>query len=99
VFVHRAGLAAHARRRSRSTTQEADPGALLAPMAGQVTQVLAAAGDRVEAGQTLVVLEAMKLEARVRAPFDGVLVAVAVRTGEHVPHRRVLGRVEAAPPG
>jgi biotin carboxyl carrier protein len=94
VFVQRGGRGAAANRRSRVAAPDADPGALLAPMAGQVTQVLCAPGDRVRSGQTIFVLEAMKLESRVRAPCAGVLAAVAVRTGEHVTHRRVLGRIE-----
>ena len=93
VFVHRAGRTTHLRRRSRAAAVAEDPGALLAPMAGQVTQVLAQAGQRVEAGQTLFVLEAMKLEARVRSPCAGVLAVVAVRPGEHVSHRHLLGRI------
>jgi acetyl/propionyl-CoA carboxylase alpha subunit len=94
VFVQRAGRGAAAQRRSRVAAPDADPGALLAPMAGQVTQILCVPGDRVQTGQTIFVLEAMKLESRVRAPWAGVLAAVAVHTGEHVTHRRVLGRIE-----
>jgi biotin carboxyl carrier protein len=99
VFAQRGGRSMLARRRARAAAAEDDPGVLLAPMAGQITQVLAVAGEAVSAGQSIFVLEAMKLEARVRAPFDGVLVEVAVRSGEHVPHRRRLGRIEASPGG
>jgi acetyl/propionyl-CoA carboxylase alpha subunit len=94
AFAQRGGRSLLARRRVRAAAADEDPGLLLAPMAGQVTDVPVGAGERVEAGQTLFVLEAMKLEARVRAPFDGVLVEVAVRAGEHVAHRCVLGRIE-----
>ncbi|HUP21779.1 MAG TPA: biotin carboxylase N-terminal domain-containing protein [Thermoanaerobaculia bacterium] len=96
AFAQRCGRSVLARRRARAAAAEDDPGVLLAPMAGQVTQVLAVAGESVSAGQSLFVLEAMKLEARVRAPFDGVLVEIAVRSGEHVPHRRRLGWIEAS---
>ncbi|MER7844908.1 biotin carboxylase N-terminal domain-containing protein [Kitasatospora sp. NPDC096077] len=61
-----------------------DPGALLAPMPGTVLRTGAAVGDTVTAGQPLLVLEAMKMEHRVTAPADGVLVELRVAPGEQV---------------
>ncbi|HEX6707900.1 MAG TPA: carboxyl transferase domain-containing protein [Albitalea sp.] len=57
---------------------------LAAPMAATVVQVAVAAGDAVRAGQTLVVLEAMKMEHELRAPHDAQVRAVLVRAGELV---------------
>ena len=57
-------------------------GSLAAPMPGVVVEVLVAAGECVRAGDTLLVLEAMKMEHQVRAPAAGVV-------------RRVLGRAGA----
>jgi 3-methylcrotonyl-CoA carboxylase alpha subunit len=59
-------------------------GSLAAPMPGTVLRVLAAPGDTVTAGQTLVVLEAMKMELAVAAPAPGTLAAVHVSEGELV---------------
>ncbi len=59
-------------------------GGLEAPMPGKVIQLLVAVGDRVRAGQTLVVLEAMKMEHPMDAPEDGVVREVFVAVGDQV---------------
>jgi 3-methylcrotonyl-CoA carboxylase alpha subunit len=59
-------------------------GSLAAPMPGTVLRVLVAPGDRVAAGQTLVLLEAMKMELAVAAPGDGTVSAVHVEPGQLV---------------
>ena len=56
-------------------------GVVKAPMHGRVLELFAAAGDRVAAGQRLAVIEAMKMEHTLRAPFAGVVAQVPVRTG------------------
>ena len=48
-------------------------GELTAPMPGKVIEVLIAKGDRVAEGDTLLLLEAMKMEHRIRAPFAGIV--------------------------
>lgn len=67
--------------RRRSTAGDGD---LSAQMPGQVIDVLVDAGDTVAAGQTLVILEAMKMEIRVNAPTDGVVERVLVSKGDVV---------------
>jgi biotin carboxyl carrier protein len=61
-----------------------------AGMPGQVRAVLVAVGDEVKAGQTLVVMEAMKMEIRAAAPFDGVVASVRVQLGDVVERDAVL---------
>ncbi|MCC7358111.1 MAG: biotin/lipoyl-binding protein [Anaerolineales bacterium] len=58
--------------------------ALVAQMPGVVQQVLVTPGEAVERGQTLVLLEAMKLEIKVAAPHSGTVRAVAVAAGQSV---------------
>lgn len=66
-------------------TRRADAhAALSAPMPATVRKVAVAAGSRVTRGDTLVVLEAMKMELPLRAPADGVVRAVHCREGELV---------------
>ncbi|SNY77780.1 pyruvate carboxylase [Nocardia amikacinitolerans] len=55
----------------------ADPGQLAAPFSGVVT-VVAAVGDRVSAGDTVATIEAMKMEAAITAPRDGVIERIAI---------------------
>ncbi len=65
-------------------------GRLTAPMPGQVRAVNVAVGDTVTKGQTLLVLEAMKMEIRIQAPSDGVVERLAVEQGETVEREQVL---------
>jgi acetyl/propionyl-CoA carboxylase alpha subunit len=76
----------------------ASAGSLLAPMPGTVIQVLADPGSSVEAGQALIVLEAMKMEHTVAAPVDGVVGQISVAAGQQVETGRVLAVVEEAEP-
>ncbi len=65
-------------------------GRLTAPMPGQVSAVNVALGDTVAKGQTLLVLEAMKMEIRIQSPMDGVVQRLAVEQGETVEREQVL---------
>ena len=57
---------------------------LTAPMPATVVRVIATVGQRVSRGDTLVMLEAMKMELPIRAPRDGVVEAVHCKAGELV---------------
>ena len=64
-------------------------------MPGTVLAVDVAEGDRVEQGHRLGVLEAMKMELALRAPFDGIVAAVGADVGEQVKLGAVLFEVTA----
>ncbi len=68
-------------------------GSLAAPMPGTVVRVLAEVGATVEAGDVLVVLEAMKMEHPVRAAVDGTVSEVLVDAGAQVEAGAVLAVV------
>lgn len=61
-----------------------------APLSGSVSRVLVEQGQAVTAGQTLVVLEAMKMETEITAPADGTVTEVAVQVGDTVSGGQVL---------
>ncbi|MEV4459003.1 biotin carboxylase N-terminal domain-containing protein [Microbispora sp. NPDC049633] len=71
----------------------AGDGVVRSPMPGTVLLVKAAEGDRVSAGQPLVVVEAMKMEHTLTAPADGVLAELRARPGQTVELDAVLARV------
>ncbi|MGA8726863.1 MAG: biotin carboxylase N-terminal domain-containing protein [Acidimicrobiales bacterium] len=75
--------------------EQAVAGSALAPMPGGVVRVAVAPGDVVEAGQVLVVLEAMKMEHAVHAAAAGTVVSVEVAEGDQVETGRVLAIVDA----
>jgi len=62
----------------------AGDGVVRAPMPGSVIAVLAEAGQRVSAGQPLVIVEAMKMEHTVTAPADGVVAELTAKAGQQV---------------
>jgi propionyl-CoA carboxylase alpha chain len=74
-------------------------GGFTARMPGKVLEVRVAVGDTVAAGQTLVVLEAMKMEHPMTAPWAGVVTAVHVGVGDQVVSGATLLVVEPAAPG
>ncbi len=82
-------------RRQRGS-RETTGGSLTAGMPGQVLDVLVRVGDVVEQGQTLVLLEAMKMELRITAPAAGTVTAVHCRAGETVDRGQVLVEVESS---
>ena len=65
-------------------------GKLRAPMDGRIVAIKVAAGDRVTRGQTLVVLEAMKIQHQIKAVLDASIESVSVQEGQQVANRTVL---------
>lgn len=80
-------------QRRKRRTQTTGAGSLAATMPGQITQVLVQAGDAVEAGQLMLVMEAMKMELRVVAPADGTVGKVLVAAGDQVERGQVLAEM------
>jgi propionyl-CoA carboxylase alpha chain len=65
-------------------------GSLLAPMPGTVVRVDVAEGDQVEAGQSVLVLEAMKMQHTVTAPHAGTVTQMSVQPGAQVASGEIL---------
>jgi biotin carboxyl carrier protein len=73
-----------ARPGARRTGQAAGPQLLTAPMPATVLRVAVQAGAAVKKGDTVILLEAMKMELPLRAPADATVIAVHCREGEIV---------------
>jgi 3-methylcrotonyl-CoA carboxylase alpha subunit len=74
----------------------AHDGDILAPMPGKVLGVEVSPGQTVAKGQRLLVLEAMKMEHAMAAPFDGTVAELTVTAGDQVQVEALLVRIEAA---
>lgn len=69
-------------------------GGLIAPMPGQVRSVSVSVGDVVKKGQTLLTMEAMKMEIRIQALKDGRVTALHAAQGQTVEREQILIEVE-----
>jgi acetyl-CoA/propionyl-CoA carboxylase, biotin carboxylase, biotin carboxyl carrier protein len=67
--------------------------ALVSPMQGTIVQLVAEEGQRVSAGDTVVVLEAMKMEQPLTADKDGTVTGLAVRVGQAVSAGEIICRL------
>ncbi len=89
VSVRPAGAGESARREPAT-----GPARLVAPMPGKIVQVLHQVGDRVAAGDGLVVMEAMKMENELKTPREGLVKEIAVNEGQAVETGALLALVE-----
>ncbi|MGC3995762.1 MAG: biotin/lipoyl-binding protein [Propionicimonas sp.] len=69
---------------STASVQATSANAVVAPLAGSVARVLVEEGQEIEAGQVLLVLEAMKMETEITAPKAGTVAKVLVDKGTAV---------------
>ncbi|NJN44223.1 MAG: hypothetical protein HC806_05530 [Anaerolineae bacterium] len=81
-------------RRSRAAGDDKTQGTLRAPMPGQVRSVNIEVGDSVTKGQTLLLLEAMKMEIRIQAPSDGTVAKIGVGVGDQVEKEQTLVEIQ-----
>jgi propionyl-CoA carboxylase alpha chain/3-methylcrotonyl-CoA carboxylase alpha subunit len=83
------------RRKASSVGGSTTDGALRAPMPGKIVAAPVRAGEVVVKGQPVIVLEAMKMEHALTAPFDGVAVEINAAVGDQVSADAVLALVKA----
>jgi biotin carboxyl carrier protein len=82
------------RSRSRSGGSEQGVMKIKAPMPGKVVRVLAGVGTPVEEGQSVLVIEAMKMQNELKAPKSGVVKKINVAEGATVDAGQALAEVE-----
>jgi acetyl-CoA/propionyl-CoA carboxylase biotin carboxyl carrier protein len=78
------GAAGRARRSTRSGAGRGDGDTLTSPMQGTIVKIVAGEGQRVSAGDPIVILEAMKMEQPLTAHKDGTVTGLAVKVGQTV---------------
>lgn len=101
AFVWCAGLVFEVRRATARKARTRPGGAseahsgLVAPMPGRIRRTFVEAGDKVEKGQVVLVIEAMKMEHAVVTPMAGTVTRVQVQVGEQVQRGDLLAEVSA----
>jgi biotin carboxyl carrier protein len=79
---------------SKVSRPQTGDGRIKAPIPGKISQVMVTPGDAVQAGQPLLVLEAMKMENEIRASRSGVLKTLKVTPGQSVSLHEVLAEID-----
>jgi biotin carboxyl carrier protein len=69
-------------------------GGLFTQMPGKVVKIMSKVGDKVQKGQTLLILEAMKMENEIKAGIDGVVKAIHVKAGDALENGILMMEVE-----
>ena len=67
---------------------------VVSPIQGQVTNIKVKVGDKVQKGDVLIIVEAMKLENEVVSPFEGQIVEILVTKGQNVKAKDVILTIE-----
>ncbi len=68
-------------------------GDVIAPLPGLILKILVNQGDTVREGQTVAIMEAMKMENEIESPVGGVVGAIAVRQGDNVLENALLMKI------
>jgi acetyl-CoA/propionyl-CoA carboxylase biotin carboxyl carrier protein len=80
-------------RRQTARSQTSSAGSIASPMHGTIIAIKRNAGDSVEEGETLFIIEAMKMENEIVAPRGGTLASVEVEMGATVESGQQLGKI------
>ena len=83
-----------ARRKKIERLEEKEEGTILSSMSGQIISVEASEGERVEKGEVIFILEAMKMESEVFSPKEGRIKEIRVAKGDMVNTGDVLAIIE-----
>jgi len=81
-------------RKAASAAAADEAGAITAIMPGLIMKILKKEGDKVEAGEVVLILEAMKMQNELHAKRSGTLKQIHVKQGESVEMRQVLAIIE-----
>ena len=77
------------------TSDVAGDGKIRAPMDGAIINILVNAGDTVTKGQTLLILEAMKIQQQIKSDVDGVVEEIIGQVGQQVKKRQLVLNIQA----
>ena len=97
AYLQTTGILLHTEHKElslNSFTKTTDSGSLLAPVPGKLIKVLIEDGQKVDKGQTIMILESMKMEFEVKSTKDGIIKKILVEEGTQVDADTLLASFE-----
>ncbi len=79
---------------NRTPWERPNPKHVKSHIPGTILDVFVKEGQKVKAGESLMVLEAMKMKNQIEMPFDGTVKKIHVKKGEKVPNRLLMLEIE-----
>lgn len=79
---------------SRIKWEKPDENKILSFIPGTIIQILAKEGQKLKEGDTMLILEAMKMHNKVQMPFNGKIVKIHVTNGEKIPKSHLMVEIE-----
>jgi biotin carboxyl carrier protein len=83
-----------AKFKNRIKYKPADPNLILSFIPGTIVEIYAAEGQKVKKGDLLLILDAMKMQNRLKCPHDGKIKSIAIKAGERVSKGTLLIELE-----
>ena len=80
--------------KNRKKYEPSDPGIILSFIPGTILEILVKAGQPVKKGDLLMILDAMKMQNRLKCHMDGIVKSIAVKTGDKVSKGTILLEME-----
>ena len=80
--------------KNRKKYIEPDPRKVVTSMPGTVIEIFVKEGQAVQKGDDLIILEAMKMNTRIKAPVSGIIKLVKTKEGEKIPKGRLIVEIE-----
>ncbi|MDD4109267.1 MAG: acetyl-CoA carboxylase biotin carboxyl carrier protein subunit [Prolixibacteraceae bacterium] len=81
---------------NREKWQTPDPNCIYSIIPGTIIDIFVKPKDKVKEGETLLLLEAMKMQNQVRMPFDGEIVKIFVKINDTIPKRHLMIKIKPA---
>ncbi len=78
----------------KNNNREEVPGEIRAPLSGKVVSVKVSVGERVSKGETLLIMESMKMLNEIKSPYDGEVKGIFVKNGVSVKKNQLLLKIE-----
>ncbi|MCW3786357.1 biotin/lipoyl-containing protein [Plebeiibacterium sediminum] len=79
---------------NRKAWQAPDPNEIKSYIPGTIIKINVKVGDKVKEGESLLVLEAMKMQNQIAMPFDGTVKEICVKEGDKIPKNELMVVIE-----